>query len=275
MKKITLLSALCFSLLSLFAQNDSTKVVKADTTIIKKLRIIIQRLDSSESNKKHKFNFSLLRNRKKGNLETNWVILDLGVNNFTDNTNYAAVVPNSYLSSGINASSFKLNSGKSLNFNFWVVNQKYNLYKHYLNLKYGIGLEYFNYRYKSNVSYTDNPTTNIFMSSTSFTKNKLGLKYITVPLLLQLNTTPNKNGLRLAAGVSAGYLLNSNNKQVSNALGKRKNNGDFDLNKFKTSLIGEIGISRITLYGSLAMQNIHKNYLEQKPYSIGIRFSKW
>ena len=93
--------------------------------------------------------------------------------------------------------------------------------------------------------------------------------------MLNLNLSPNKNGLRLSAGVSAGYLLRARNKQISNVNGKQKNNGDFDINKFKTSLISEIGIGGFTIYGSYGLQHIHKSKLEQVPYSIGLRLSKF
>lgn len=289
MKKITLVLLSITIFLYSNAQKD-TSLTKTnvgtkekDTIIIGKMRIIFGRKNTSNkygSNKNDSTKNRIIslgktnKVPKKTNPASRWFILDFGINNFVDNTNYATAVPSPYLAAGVNANSFKLNGSKSVNVNLWLVMQKYNLYKHYLNFKYGLGFESYNFNYSSNVSYRDQPTR-VFNDATSYSKNKLALTYVTIPVMFNFNASPNKKGLRLSAGLSTGYLFSARNKQISAADGKRKNRGDFDLNKIKTSLIGEIGISSVTLYGSYSLQNMHKAKLEHVPYAIGVRLCRF
>ena len=188
----------------------------------------------------------------------------------------------------MNENDFKLKSGKSSNVNIWVVMQRVNLIKHYVNLKYGIGAEFNNYRFNSNFSlkehganpYNLSQNVNhafIFKDSISFSKNKLAADYITVPFMLNFRTNSinSDKGLSFSAGVSMGYLFGSRNKQISGERSKQKNRGDYDLEKFKFSYIGELGLGPIRLYGSYAPKSIFVNGLNLMPYNIGVRFSNW
>jgi hypothetical protein len=117
----------------------------------------------------------------------------------------------------------------------------------------------------------------IFRDSVSFSKNKLAADYVTVPLMLNFQTNPNdpKKGISLSAGVSMGYLYSSRNKQVSDSRGKEKNRGDYDLEKWKFSYVGELGLGPVRLYGSYSPKSIFTNELNFTPYNIGIRLSNW
>jgi hypothetical protein len=216
------------------------------------------------------------KDRKKSNVSTNWFIVDVGRNDVEDKTNYAALNP-SYVGPGVTKNSFNLKSNKSINVNVWILMQKLNVIKHVVNLKYGLGFELNNYRYKSNISYREDQTPTVFLNSgATYSKNKLATNYLTVPVLINVNPTPNKKTFQFSVGASMGYLLSSNNKQVNDALGKRKNKGDFELTKFRPSLIGEIGISKFRIYGSYSLKPIHDaGGLKQYPFSIGFRLSSW
>ena len=228
--------------------------------------------------------------KKQSNVSTNWWVFDLGFSNYVDNTNYSAT--GSYLVNrpgypALDKNDFKLRAGKSVNVNIWIVMQRLNLAKHYVNLKYGIGLELNNYRYKSSISYKeDGPVpytatqTNapfIFRDSISFSKNKLAADYVTVPLMLNFTSNPyRKNkGINLSVGVSAGYLYSQRNKQKSSERGKDRNKGDYDLEKFKLSYIAELGLGPVRLYGSYSPKSMYEGGLDMKPYNIGFRFSNW
>jgi len=204
--------------------------------------------------------------KKRKNISTNWGIVDLGFANYSDKTNYATA--GSYLVNrpgypALDKNDFKLKAGKSINVNVWFFMQRVNLIKHHLHLKYGLGVELNNYRYKSAINYnedglvpyTANTQTNapfIFRDSISFSKNKLAADYVTVPMMLNLvtNADERKNRFGLSVGVSAGYLYSQRNKQVSNERGKLKNRGDYGMERFKFSYIGELTLRPVTLYGS-------------------------
>jgi hypothetical protein len=218
---------------------------------------------------------------KPSKFSTNWWIVDLGFANLHDKTNYGSAEAATYLRTirpgekPFTEQDLALRRGKTSNVNLWIVMQRWSLVKGYLNLKYGVGLEMFNYRYENNISYNKNPAF-IFRDTINFTKNKLYTSYLSVPFMLNVNTHPGrKKGLSLSAGVTAGYLIGSRNKQISGERGKVKTKGDFDLEPFRLAYVGELGIASIRLFGSYSMTPLHEHGLKQYPYSVGLRFSNW
>lgn len=286
---ITLLATAIFCNVAT-AQTDSTKNAKNDTIRIGGIVIV----KKGNGNKSKDVSVTMGRKtpekKRNSNVSTNWWIVDLGFANYDDQTNYANT--GTYLVNrpgypALNGNDLKLRAGKSVNVNIWFFMQRMNLIKHHVNLKYGIGLELNNYRYKSSISYKEGGTipysgtqTNapfIFRDSISFSKNKLAADYLTVPMMLNFNTNPNskRKGLSISAGVSAGYLYSQRNKQKSDERGKDKNKGDYDLNRFKLSYVGELGLGSVHLYGSYSPKSIYDNGLNMRPYTVGIRFSNW
>jgi hypothetical protein len=210
---------------------------------------------------------------------TNWLVFDLGFANVNDKTNYAEANSSDYLrttSAGekpFTQSDFKLRT-KSSNVNIWVVMQRLNIAKNALNLKYGVGLEMFNFRYENDISYNKTPAY-IYRDTVDFSKDKLYAGYITAPLMVNINPWPNKKRLTLSFGASAGYLVGSHTKQISNERGKQKTRGDFDLNKWRFAYVAELGIGPVRLYGSYSINPLHGHDLKQYPYAVGLRFSSW
>lgn len=218
-------------------------------------------------------------NSKPSNVSTNWFIFDLGFANMRDKTDYGSPEANAYLNANggaaFTADDLDLNTGKSSNVNLWFFMQKLNITKHVLNLKYGLGMEMYNYRYKKTISYNDDPSY-IYRDSVSFSKNKLFVNYLTVPLMFNINATPEKRkGFTLSAGVSAGYRISSRNKQISDERGKDKIKGDFDLEPWRFAYVAEMGIGPVRVYGSYSVNTLHQNGLQQYPYTVGLRFSNW
>lgn len=266
-----------------FAQADSTRAfadttTKADTLKVGNFIIIKKRRDDNGNRTKQ---VSIERKPyKPTKLSTNWWIFDLGFANLYDKTNYASAEAQNFLKTvrpgdkAITKDDLKLRAVKSSNVNIWVVMQRLNLAKGYVNLKYGVGLEMFNFRYQSNISYHQNPVY-IFRDSINFSKNKLYAGYITVPFMVNINTSPGKKGLSFSAGISAGYLVGSHTKQISGERGKQKTKGDLGLEQFRLAYVGELGIGPVHLFGSYSMRNLYEKGLEQYPYSLGIRFSSW
>ena len=80
-------------------------------------------------------------------LSTHWIILDLGVSNYFDHTNYsqsnpylynrlgaAAFIPSATSPLPLSKTDFNVNTFKSLNINIWLFMQRLSLYKNYVNL---------------------------------------------------------------------------------------------------------------------------------------------
>jgi hypothetical protein len=272
-----------------FAQTDST-LKNTDTVKVGNF-IIIKKNNGNNAgiekreNRNNNYEFKVERRpRKRTNISTNWWIMDLGFANMRDNTNYPSAQSGGYFKTlraadgAVNQNSYKLIPGKSSNVNIWFFMQKLNIVKHVVNLKYGLGLEMYNYRYDTRLSFRKDPQPFVFNDSIGFTKNKLYVEYLTVPIMININTTPDtRRGFSFSAGVSAGYLTNSRNKQISADRGKQKIKGDFNFEPWRVAAIGELGLGPIRLYGSYSLNRLQSDItrVEQYPYTVGIRFSNW
>jgi hypothetical protein len=218
--------------------------------------------------------------KKLKNVTTNWFSFDLGYANYIDESPqmaYLAIYPPSKY--WVNSGSLKLDNRKASNFNIWIVQQKLNVYQHKINLKYGVGFEMFNFRFEQPVSFRNEPGKTLYMDDVNFTKNKLFVKYLTVPV--QLNFQPNpysRKGFYASIGLSAGYLVDARNKQISPERGKQKYDGTFELNNLRFATIGELGIGGIRLYGSYGSINLfdkNQSHFSFFPYALGLRFSNF
>lgn len=258
--------------LSSFAQTDST-TQKSDTIRIGGM-IIIKKPGRNNSESRE----VILSNKRKSrsNISTNWWIVDLGFANYSDETAYPAARQNGFVSQDITSEdNLKLRTGKSVNVNFWLFQQRLNLVKHVVNLKYGLGIELNNYRFDDErVRFSKNPTRiSLDPSLANASKNKLAADYATIPMMLNFNFTPGrKSGFGFSAGMSVGYLYSARQK-IKNDGDKTKLRDDFNLEKWKLSYIGELTLGPVRLYGSLATKSMWERGLDQTPYNIGIRFS--
>jgi len=274
------------------AQRDSIEIQKKNDTIRIGGMIILKKEDSSQR-KRVTVTVGNRRKQRSSNISTASWIIDLGFANWDDKTNYANATTDGYIinkpgSPLLAENDFKLKTIKSVNVNIWFFMQRLNLIRHYVNLKYGLGLELNNYRFKTALSLNEgggNPYDNsqninhpfIFRDSIGFSKNKLAADYVTIPFMLNFRTNPNYSdkGISISAGISAGYLYSSRNKQISDERGKHKNRGDYDLEKWKLSYIAELGLGPAHLYGSYSPNSIFEKGLNFMPYNIGIRLSNW
>jgi hypothetical protein len=278
-----------------YAQTDTSSKNAPDTMRVGNFIIVKKNKEKAEGTKEDThFKISVQRRHRNynSNVFTNWFVFDLGFANWRDKTNYTSPqftnqgdpgnytrnIPNkSAADNPVNKNSFNLRTGKSSNVNIWLFMQKRNLIKHVVNLKYGLGLEMYNYRFESNISFRNTPQPYIFMDSLAFTKNKLYAGYVTVPFML--NITPSgkpRRGFTFSAGMSAGYLIGSRNKQISAERGKQKIRGNLNMEPWRLATVGEIGLGPVRLYGSYSLNSLQqkdRTGLEQYPYTVGIRFS--
>lgn len=286
MKRIfTLCAAVCIALTS-FCQTDTTgrqNTPPADDTIRIGGMIIIRKAGKNRETTEREVKIRSRRGDKPSNLTTNWWIFDFGFSHFTDNTNYASLAAQDF-APGSNKSWFELREGKSRNVNVWFFMQKLNVVKHVVNLKYGLGLELNNYHFQQPVRFQENTLAvpnppRVILDNTpgrKYEKNKLAADYLTVPIMVNFNFTPNrKKGFGISGGVSAGYLYSARNKTKTNDEGKEKTKDDFELEKWKVSYIAELSLGPVRFYGSYAATNLFERGLDMTPYNFGFRFSNW
>lgn len=306
--KILLSCLLVFVSAAVFAQ----KPAAIDTIQIKGLVIIKGRNADGKNVFRAYQDTAYARQKLKKNLHTRWFVFDLGFNNYRDKSDYGGAMimslhpantsgwymdnkqasisfGKSYDYSGaalnsfaprmasepLSPSEFKLIPGKSVNFNLWIIMQRLNLYKHKLNLVYAAGLEMNNYRFARSISYVPGYPTTIIRDSVNFSKNKLFVQYLSVPLMLNYTANPARpnRSFKFSAGVMGGYLLKARTKQVSEERGKVRLTDEFSLNKWRFGLTGEIGYGPIKLYSNFALTPLHDYGLEQYPFSVGFRFN--
>ncbi|HMU44730.1 MAG TPA: outer membrane beta-barrel protein [Chitinophagaceae bacterium] len=278
MKRIFTLCIMLCTVISGFAQNDTTgtKAPEGDTIRIGGM-IIIRKPGSKNREIIHdkEYRMRSRRSDKPSNLSTNWWIVDLGFSNYDDNSNYVTAAASGFTDVAIGKDEMKLKAGKSRNVNLWFFMQKLNVVEHVVNLKYGLGLELNNYFFdNTSMMFEKNPTY-ISLGSTDYKKVKLAADYLTVPIMVNFNFTPRrKNGFGLSAGVSAGYLYSARYKTKEGG-DVDKVKSDFDLERFKLSYIGELSLGPIRLYGSYAMKNMWEKGLDMTPYNFGFRLSNW
>ena len=232
-------------------------------------------------------NFSTPKTRKFDNINnrTSYFDWDFGFANFIDNTPvllYTAIPNSIYPPSGnpppyMDANSLSLNHMKSSNVNLWFVQQRVKLIKNFVSLQYGVGLEMFNFRFEKNISFREDVAGKIKYDNVNFSKNKLFVEYLTVPVKLNFNLSPGASKpLHVSIGMSAGYLLKARNKQISAERGKEKYNGTFNLNNWRVASIAELGFGNFTLYGSYSHTNLfdkQETILNLTPIAIGIKLS--
>jgi hypothetical protein len=274
---ILVLAVLCLSL-SGWAQNDTTgksnMTGSGNSDTIRIGSMIIVKKGGTDTNWDSERHTHKGHYYKPSTFTTNWFQVDLGFANFNDQTNYASSSAQQF-APGAKSDWFNLRNGKSVDVNIWLFMQRLNLIKHVVNLKYGLGIELNNYRYSENIKFLKNPTE-VIQDSINFTKNKLAADYVTVPLMLNFNFTPNRrNDFGLSVGASAGYLYSSRQKLISAQMGKTKTHDDFDLRPWKISWIAELQLGPVSLYGSYAIQSMFKDGLDQIPYTVGIRLGNW
>jgi len=137
----------------------------------------------------------------------------------------------------------------------------------------------FNYYYANGVDFRNNDKMYISLTNNTYSKDKLYINYLTVPLILSRTYKFKKiQDINVAGGINIGYLLNTRNKQISEALGKKKYDGDFNFNDYKMAGVFQIGIGDVKFYGTAALTNIIDNGTSNQsfyPYTFGVRFSKF
>jgi len=278
MKSILLVCVAACLFNSGFAQNDTTGKKETNDTIHIGGMIIIKKPGNNNNEVITGEKTARIPSRKRTpqNLTTNWWIIDMGFSGFNDKTVYASAEAQAF-APGSTEEWFDIKSGKSRNVNIWFFMQRLNIIKHVLNLKYGLGLELNNYFFDDeSIRFQKNPTLVVMDNALKGAKkNKLAADYLTVPLMLNFNFTPERrNGFGFSAGISAGYLYSARQK-VKFSDDKVKVHNDFDLQDWKLSYVGEINLGLVKLYGSYAFQSMWERGLDHTPFTAGIRFSNW
>jgi hypothetical protein len=156
------------------------------------------------------------------------------------------------------------------------------LYKNYVALTTGIGFQFNRLMFENNtvlIPFKDSIQT--FESGIPYTKNMLKASYITVPLLLQFNTSKNHGkSFHFAVGGQVAIKLGSRSKQVYDVDGDKKRDiykSDYNLNPFQYGLTARVGYGKVNVFANYNLSEVFKSGKGPKlyPFQIGVSLLPW
>jgi hypothetical protein len=238
---------------------------KKDTTTInfrKKQYVIINKDKDSDSN----------IDKKSDDDFHHWAGFGMGVNGWLSNGGFAMPKGQEYMA---------LNYGKSLNFQLNPFEKDIHIYKNYINLVVGLGFEWNQYEFsnKTRLNPDSSYTFGVIDSTNTFNykKNRLKSTFVTVPVLLEFNTSKNpKKAFHLAFGVIGGYKLGSRTRQIGTQNDQEIRiikKDDYNLNPFRVNAHASIGYHNLTLYADYGLTPLFENGKgpELSPFTIGVK----
>ncbi|MCB0698590.1 MAG: outer membrane beta-barrel protein [Chitinophagales bacterium] len=223
---------------------------------------------------------STVTREKEKTFSVSFGVVDIGLNSLQDKTDYTSAaagaflnVPNGYQNENL----FDLNTGKSWNVNVYPVLASWTAHngkKQKVVFGTGIGLQMYNFRFNKPVTYVNTKVPEVYLDTVrSFSKNKLGMTYLSVPLMMTFKTKAgNKTWLLYGVGITGGYRLASYMKQVTTQDGKEKDHNKFNFSDFNSCVTAEFGLEGyFRLYASYQLTALHETILDQHPFCIGLR----
>lgn len=172
--------------------------------------------------------------------EAHWAGLDFGFMMLTDGNFGTSFDDYPY---------WENDAARSQVWNLNLIEHKFNIGREYFGLTTGLGFNWTSVGFKDNYVLSDTPDTLVATidSVYSYSKNKLRATYLTVPLMLEFNTSANASrSFYLAAGVVGGVRLGSKVKRKGDFEGKeftQKDKGTYGLNPFKLDAAVRLGYS--------------------------------
>lgn len=186
-------------------------------------------------------------------IETDWFNFQWGLNTFMNTAGdfeMDAARPD-----------LEISTGRSVNFQWNIVQQAVNIYRGRVRLIYGVGIDYNNYRFTKDVDLVvDSDPLATTPAYVRYNKNKLVAQYLTVPALIDLNIGKKEDGLKLAFGPTSQYLIGSHQRQKwdDNGRSKVKVRDDFNLEKFRVGYEVQFGYGSLVLYGKYFPNSMFK-----------------
>lgn len=203
-----------------------------------------------------------------------WQGIDFGVNGFLTADNKIE------LPAGFEF--LELNYAKSYFFSWNFFQKNIHIYRNNINLGTGLGMSWYHYNFRNSYSLTPNVEyATATYDSLRYSKNRLGITYLNVPLFLEFNTN-NKdagNSFHIAGGMEFGYnVFNNQLKQKYELDGhkyKRKEKDDFNVNPFRYDIIGRIGYGDFTIFGKYSLSTLFEKDKGPVvyPFTAGINLS--
>jgi hypothetical protein len=234
---------------------------ESDTTTVRigNKKVLILSDDTSKEETKKRKNFKH---------KNHWAGIDIGV------AGYLSPAP----SFGMEFENqlFELDYARSRVWNINVYEKNFKIYQNKVGVVTGLGFNLNRYHFNNRRTSLSASTDSTFMvdGGELSRKHRLGVNYLTVPLLLELNSRlNNKRAFHLAAGVIGGYRIGSRSVQVfQQERGRVTNRDNFNLNPFKAEATVRFGYGNINLFATYGLTELFMQNRgpELYPVSAGI-----
>lgn len=259
-----------FASINISSDDAQEKGKDSDTTRIfnfgKKYKLIIQgEKDDSISNRQGNLNAGKIR-------KSNWAGVDLFENGYLgQGGNLGMPAVNNYMALNY--------GGRNLGFNLNLFEKDFHFAGGKLQIVTGLGFSFYFYALKSPVTLGGDSSylSHSLNNSVVYDKNRLRESFVTIPLLLELNTSPrDKHNVHIAAGVIGGIKLGSSTKQIitqNNRESVMLRRGQYDLYPFRLDATVRIGYGRFTLLASYSLTPLFQLNSGPLlyPFSVGIQ----
>ncbi len=203
-----------------------------------------------------------------------WEGLDIGMNGYL-NPSYKLGLP-----AGYEFLELDYARSRTVSLNLWQHN--FHVYKNYVNIVTGFGIEWNGYAFRNNSSLiSDTNRVAAVVETRDFSKNKLKMTYLNIPLMLEFNTNTNNDdrSFHIAAGGMFSYNVFQNRLkqeyELDNETQKIKVKDDFNINPFRYGLTARIGYGDYTLFANYALSDVFRSNSGPKMnhYSIGLHIA--
>lgn len=243
------------------SSNDTTRLSFGDRKII----IIDDEDDEKEKESK--------KEKKRNEIKHIWAGLELGFNGYS-NKQFNTTLPN--------GGAYALDYLRSNVVNINPFERNISLYKNYIALTTGLGFQFNRLMFENNttlIPFKDSIQT--FEAGVSYSKNMLKASYVTVPLLLQFNTSKIHNkSFHIAVGAQVAVKLGSRTKQVYTVDGNKKRDiykSSYNLNPFQYGLTARVGYGKVNVFANYNLSEVFKSGKgpELYPFQIGVTLMPW
>ncbi|TVQ92653.1 MAG: hypothetical protein EA393_03130 [Bacteroidetes bacterium] len=213
--------------------------------------------------------------RRTRAFRNNWSGFELGINGYLS--------PDNSFTLQQEAQPIDLRYEKSVIVNINFLQQSFPIISNNLGIYSGLGLSFNNYRFdnQTRIVHTSDGVE-FFEDEDPMRKNKLTLTYLTVPVMMELQTSARRSSekFHIAGGLIIGTRIGTHAKYVYDDGGKKRKEKDysnFHVPPFRFDLSGRIGWGRVNLFATYALNDLFKDDKgpELTPFSVGIRLVNW
>lgn len=210
---------------------------------------------------------------KSKKFKGHWSGIELGMNNYL-NSDFELALPTG-------GEFLELNTSKSVEFSLNFMEKAFPIYKNRLGIVTGMGIKWNNYHFDNNITLdpSSNPLDTIDIGSVNYSKNKLGVTYLTIPLLLEYQIPVGKKNkpIYFSTGVIGGLKIGSRTKQEYSLDGQNydyKTKEDYNLSPYTYSVTARLGYKNVNVFANYSMVSLFEKNKgpELYPFTIGLSF---